>query len=274
MRNFYQDLGRNSPLRQGDILKRRTEHAPQWLFLLTADCDIANSKHGGNLTCLPVISATEYLNIWACTRSDVFAQKACDSACKIIHELELGRNPQALRLSRNELDRWLTADGVEGIISLLAFSDRKPEKRCREQLEHFQQLTDHESSGMSRLRYAWNVAGKSLANQQSDVREAVSGISDDWFFVPHIPGSHDVGFVIDLRRPVMVDINSVFAHETDAKVLDADENSYVRTGRFADYIRFSVSQSFASLFARIGMISAFEAERDLAFDDIVESNFK
>lgn len=273
VRNFYQDLGRNSPLRQGDILKRRADGSAEWLFLLTADCDIANSKHGGNLTCLSVISATAYLNIWASNRTEVFAQKACESACKAIHELEISRSSQALRLSRNELDRWLMADGVEGIIALLAFPDRKSEKRCREQLHHYQRLTDYDVSGLSRLHQAWKAAGKSVANQRSEVREAFAGISDDWFFVPHIPGSHEVGFVIDLRRPVMMNTDSVFAHETDAKVLDANENSYVRTGRFVDYIRFSVSQSFASLFARIGMISAFETERDLAFDDIVESNF-
>lgn len=53
----------NTPLRQGDVLEASDPAASVWtrhLMIITADCDFANSKNAGRVTCVPLLAADEY----------------------------------------------------------------------------------------------------------------------------------------------------------------------------------------------------------------------
>jgi len=60
----YRNITVTEPLRQGDVLEAVDPAASKWqrhLLVITADCDFANVKHQGRVTCVPLLTAEEYL---------------------------------------------------------------------------------------------------------------------------------------------------------------------------------------------------------------------
>jgi hypothetical protein len=52
------------PLLQGDVVRSLSTASDPWdalAVVVTADCDIENDKHGGRVTCVPVVPLTTYL---------------------------------------------------------------------------------------------------------------------------------------------------------------------------------------------------------------------
>ena len=56
--------GADAPLRQGDVIEAVAANSSPWtryLLVLTADCDLANQKNAGRITCIPLLPAEDYL---------------------------------------------------------------------------------------------------------------------------------------------------------------------------------------------------------------------
>lgn len=54
----------DAPLRQGDVIESTNADATPWtrfLLVITADCDLANTKNAGRVTCVPLLGAEDYL---------------------------------------------------------------------------------------------------------------------------------------------------------------------------------------------------------------------
>ncbi len=84
----------------------------------------------------------------------------------------------------------------------------------------------------------------------------------DIFFVSSVPGEPEFGFIAKLRALSFVPFDRSFTSMTAAKDVD---NSFVRVGRLAPTFRHALAQQFGMLFARIGMPTEYEVDRDAVF---------
>ncbi len=87
---------------------------------------------------------------------------------------------------------------------------------------------------------------------------------------------YDSSGIIKLRMIRPMHKSYVFTNEVDARQSKySSSTNLVRIGRCSDYLRYSISQNFASLFSRIGMPSNFEEdinESTALFLEQLESN--
>lgn len=60
----YREVRSTESLRQGDVLEAVDAKASMWnrhLFVITADCDFAHHQNQARVTCIPLLTADEYL---------------------------------------------------------------------------------------------------------------------------------------------------------------------------------------------------------------------
>ena len=116
----WTELDSHAPVRQGDVLISINPSEDPWramLVVLTADCDLAKSKHDGALTCVPILTASDYLLKFRYPRlrrglSVRLAESAIQLHKKVAKE-------DAAAVSVDRMREWMLEDGHEAIARAL-----------------------------------------------------------------------------------------------------------------------------------------------------------
>lgn len=260
----------DSPLRQGDLIFRpakQTEIRPTWGFVLNADCDILQSKSGHHLTYLEIIPATLYLEeIWAPAE----IQKLAFRNAKFISDNFLSlikKSSIECDMSPEILIRWATYSTATTISNAVNKTKRPLDPRIQEML-HILCNTLNKNHSQSNLDKLSVLLGKGKPDSAA-LRQAIFQSLDgnrgfpDYFFLPDIPQAEGIGHVILLRDVKSVSISSVFLNATDMYI-SGKHHDFLRIGRLADRIRFSIVQKMTFLFSRIGLPNSFEEQCEAA----------
>lgn len=262
------------PLRQGDVLEavsHPVEPELRWAIVVTADCDIAQLKHNNTISYVPLLPLDFYLSAF-------FVPKRVE---KGIHQLrrELAhqaseflrlRNAGASDLSEQALEIWAkdtTAVEIaqalqiepgrkhDGFVALMKLLQRGltavGTTELRKGLEFLSGLKQHNKV----------PADKAVHQVHQDIEGYLKSLPGDAFFIANVDPQRETGdgFVAYLRilrelRPIQVALKPADLRSGDVTMK--------RIARLTSPYVYRMTQQLASVFASIGLPTAYEVERD------------
>jgi hypothetical protein len=229
------------------------------LLVLTADCDLALGKHGGRVTCVPLLTASEYLLEM---KVPVLRERALS---KFVAELRKVLPPGAPNISDERFKLWpCEAEPVE-IISALGLGEKNADT-AKAALESIRLVSKETPS----LKEAIEILVDSQASApNAKKREAVvNSVLDslkspyskppgDALFLSSIAPDNTVGYFAYLRHLEQV-------RESDIAIGPSrTAASYRRIARLRDRYTHALVQQFALVFMSIGLPPAYEEMRAL-----------
>ncbi|MEI7111214.1 hypothetical protein [Serratia sp. TMDUHS_CL] len=275
MKYFYENFDKYNGILQGDVFRVNNrcdspfQDGEQFAILITADCDLANrNKNVNYLTFLPIVSSTCYLEkIWIPTYFEKIRIEVAKSLHKLINNLEVHKKHECNELKESDIRVWLEKNKYIDILDDLSIIDRNQSieidikldelSRCEETIGNFFKIKE--------------IKGSKFKNITNELREAIKKPKEEFFVLPMIDSLFDECGILKLRMIRPIHRKNVYVQEIDARLSNhSDSTSLVRIGRLSDYLRYSISQSFASLFSRIGMPENYENDREESINLLIE----
>lgn len=250
-------------LRQGDVLEFRAEPRGPYncgvAVVLTADCDLVQEKHYGQILLCPVLPALEYFRkVWLPRRLEKVRARLLVKAGETYRTLlgatdARGISNEVLELvlaSEVALDASLNSAGVPG-----------GEKREALRRDVKALVGMRNPSACDLASYAAAEALRSSRSPEKVTAELIASFKEeiardaiDVVVLPDHIYPDSLANVVMLRCPFSVPIESIH--------LDSARQSHLRRiGVFDGRIKFLIAQKFGFLFSRIGMPGIVEAER-------------
>jgi hypothetical protein len=259
----FREVRTTEPLRQGDVLEAADESASMWqrhLLVITADCDFANDKHQGRVTCVPLLNAQEYLAEMQMPKlRDQFARKR---VAAIREELLAVGGPT---VSDDRLRAWASEEDPAAIgVSLgLQGTNASNVQSAMESIRLVDAPTPNLADAISNLVEAHllspnpprrdNVV-KTVAER---LRNCYSQPPGDALFLSAISGNHQEGYFAYLRHLEQVWQPEISISPTRSAV------RFRRISRMQDRFTHALVQRFGMVFMSIGLPKEYEDMRDL-----------
>jgi hypothetical protein len=227
-------------------------------MVITADCDIANRKMGNSYTCLPIISAEDYLRtVWL---EDVIKREKIqliNQMLEIINSSNALKDNDCNSLTAISLEDWLQEESFLTILKLLSLdTQNKKHILCND----LYSVINSDKNFKTFISFR-KLQKKSEVKVKKEISDALKNSREEFFFVPDLSVFDSFGAMIKLRDIRAVSHSRVFTEQLELKVSTIDpRKTLIRVGRFSDYLRYSISQKFALLFSRIGMPDSFESD--------------
>lgn len=260
------DFSTSEPLRQGDILEAIDINAAMWerhLMVITADCDLAFNKHHGRVTCIPLLTAEEYLLEMVVPRvRNRLVEKPVGELLKILDHVG------GPRVSAERLRHWTAEESADSIIQALKLHEKNAviARAAIESIQQFDASADELSQALRNLVDGQLGGDKpptrknAVARVLDPVREAYQRPPGDAMFISTFAASHDRGYFAYLRHLEQVwepDV-AIGPKHRDAK--------YKRISRLRDRYTHALVQRFATVFMAIGLPDEYEEARDVYFE--------
>lgn len=262
------DPAPGSPVQQGDVLSAISGEMDDWhqlLVVITADCDLAHAKHGGSLTCVPVIALDDYLVKF---RIDKVRQTLQYRLAQfIVRQLQrLDNTESSPHISPERMQAWLAEDDIEYIARSL--SERPLDKDASDLLRDTQDLIRAQDMSLSQALDRLATAKVNLGDATdhasarsrlaNDLASTLKALPGDTLFLNEISASHTKGYAVYLRRVVEV---------SDKEVATAfgripHTAQYARISRLHSPYIYALTQQFANVFSAIGLPDCYEEARE------------
>ncbi len=255
----YKLLSDDAPIRQGDIIKKKSRAGNTFGLIITADCDIAKRKHGNHYTWIEILPAKNYIESkWALEEIEKTKKKQSTAILEFVNKTLKAKGFS--NLTEKILINWLVEVGVERFISKLSIGD------CPEEIKNkiigLHAISNQSNiSPLEKIRFAAPLFKINIENLIEGARKHLVKGDDgfpDFFFLPSLPEELGGGCVALLRHIYSVQDEEIYTCEANAKI-DDKPNSFYRLCRLSDRVKYSVVQKTTFLFSRIGMTSEFES---------------
>jgi hypothetical protein len=257
----YQLPSIGAPLRQGDILEAVDRSVSKWerrLLVLTADCDFANDKHQGRVTCVPILDSSDYLLEFQLPAIRAGYAKKPAAALQAASE-KVGFTG----VSRDRLTAWATEDSTPQILAALEISEAKAiefagyidalrmlyaeYKSLNSGIEGF--ATAIEKSGLVKTR------DEALARVKGDLRSRINSLPGDAVFLGAVGPADADGYFAYLRHIEQLWEADISVTPTRSAV------THRRLARLSDRFTDAVAQQFGMVFMSIGLPAIYEEGR-------------
>lgn len=263
-------------INQGDIIHQPSTgpgSPPQWGFIVTADCDIAQDKAGAKLSYLGIVTARDYLeHFWSGEALRKLRASLLRDTAALVTKAARGLDPSYDELSTADLLTWLTDNSAAEVVATLNLPDRKRVQHLEalERVELAHGIRVDGNSPFHRLHRIWSTQKMAASTIRARLTQALDyNHATDFHLIPSIPGSDGLGFVVLLRELRAIDQNSIAASALDHQIA-GDPTMFFIAGSSTDNLRYAISQKMAFLFSRIGMSEDYEAECDIVTEMAVE----
>lgn len=240
-------------LRQGDILRKNVGGDLKWEYVvvLTADCDIWNDKFGNYLTVIPLLTVNEYIeNLYSAEQCQNEIDKICESFCSM-SDFDIDEHFFHEYIFSTDVSVVEKRYGKVATIAALPF------------LQKFKRGELAPVDALKAVCLTKNV------KWDRKLRQSLTSLKLEYFFLNDIPGGSDLGYVALLRLPQSISVDTV-AFSRDDQISEADSYSVRKVGSLSDGIRFALAQAFANVFSRIGMPTSFESDKEQIIELICE----
>jgi hypothetical protein len=266
----YRDVSVTEPLRQGDVLEASDGNAVKWqrhLLVITADCDFANAKHQGRVTCVPLLSQDEYLMEFQIPR---IRDKVVDKSISMLQVLIAKANGPMISAER--LRQWPSEQDPSAIVAALGLqgSQGADAEKLLNAVKAATQLPANLDGAVDRLVVAQVdvPSGKKSVNAQREVIDALKSHyakppGDALFISAIAPALHD-GYFVYLRHLEQIGQQDI------ALGPGRNQTTYRRLSRLQDRFIHAVSQQFALVFMAIGLPHEYEEIRNLHSELLAE----
>jgi hypothetical protein len=262
-------------VRQGDILIRMQEGSSSirdTYLVITADCDINKYKFGTHLACLKIISFEAYVrNIWAGAKLEKVIQVASkelrEQAAKW-HKLALGEESG---LTTESVSRWALGATSTEICDALSIPNTERAKFVKS-VESFKAANNKIKSlvdcdPLTHLaEYTAELKNQPLDSTWTKLLQQAQGESlpEDVFILSNLPQIDYQGAIILLRELHPIAYSDVYYRASDARA----KSAFLRAGRLEPQFKYAVSQSFGTLYSRIGLSTDYEKRRKAVVDSV------
>lgn len=274
---FFTLIDDSNDVRQGDLICKKLPGEPdkyEYGVIANADCDLANKKHGGNLTWLRIITLAEYYErYWIPEKAGKILEKQLKGILSAvnaqINRLESGLRP----LDSTMLCEWLAEAGHADVVGALDSPTFPVSDDLKKRLRAVELLLGRNGGqvGVLALKEASIIFKIALETVKADMEKALasSGGFPDCFVLPELPNMRGYGYVVLLRAMDTISESDVYKTELDARLAGASKSFY-RLGRLSDRVRFGLMQKLGFLFMRIGDHPAFESACKTTFGIVTE----
>jgi hypothetical protein len=269
----YREIGVADPLRQGDVLEAVDVGAPMWqrhLLVITADCDFAHDKHRGRVTCVPLLTADEYLSEMQIPKIRERLVKKPVAAMRAI--LSKAKSPN---ISDQRLREWASEEAPPVIIMRLGLEEASA-REARAALEAIRMIdapTLNLKEGIDSLVEA-QLAGPHPPKRENALKSVLAPLQDayahppgDALFLAAIAPAYDAGYFAYLRHLEQIWEPDIATGPTRREV------KYRRISRMQDRFVHALVQRFAMVFMSIGLPQEYEEIRDL-HSELLGDSFK
>ncbi|WP_432050205.1 hypothetical protein [Verrucosispora sp. NA02020] len=265
-----------APIRQGDIFIFRDRRFDSDIWrkagvIVTADCDIANDKHAGIISYVPILPIRDYLAWRIIPRiADDRRKRTLTRMCETVGRIEkdLGIEPG---LSSHAIEVLATVDnGMEDLAQHLYGLDQKDTDNLTAMIGEISVCEDVRTSSTYQEQFLalssiLPPTKKKSASEVllSDVRDRLKNLPGDVFFLSSLDRDHTEGYVAYLRliRETHLHQLSTSYYDKDARGIIANRTSSLR----APYV-YRLTQQMAEVFASIGLPEEYELARDSILD--------
>jgi hypothetical protein len=267
----YREVSVTDPLRQGDVLEAVDPSTSKWqrhLIVITADCDFAYAKHQGRVTCVPLLTAHEYLMEMQIPRlREKFTRKLVEVLRKVLP------SASATNISDERLRAWPCESETDEIVTSLGLVGRNAEiataalESIRLICRSAETLDDAVELLVTSQLAAPNPPKRENVVQQitSVLKAPYSQPPGDALFLSAVAPKHDFGYFVYLRHLEQVREPEIAVGPTRSVV------TYRRISRLQDRYIHSLVQRFALVFMSIGLPKEYEEMRDLHSEVLGES---
>lgn len=258
------------PMRQGDVIESTDPDANKWqrnLVVITADCDFANAKHQGRVTCVPILTQDEYVMEFQIPRirERTLSKLVALLAAELAKYLQVNISPQRLR-------EWPTEERSSRIIKALDLDTAVSSntENLIEAIRLIQSPVDRlEDAVANIIRSQVDIPnGKKEINARREVIESLKAHygnpPGDALFLSAVAPKLASGYFIYLRHLEQIRETDIAMGPTRHPV------RYRRLARLKDSYMHAVSQQFALVFMSIGMPQEYEEMRQLHADVLGE----
>lgn len=265
----WTDLDSRAPVRQGDVLTSINTTPDPWrstLIVLTADCDLAKSKHDGALTCVPVLHASDYLLKFRYPRLRRGLSARLAELAIQLHRKAAKEHAAAISVDR--MLEWMLEEEHEAIAKALTLEGAA--KLSFQQLHAASRALAEDAATIPEASQKLGVAKILLDGGSMD--KAVRGLASDLCALTDLPGdamflnelspTHGAGYVAYLRR--IIEVND--AHVVRSTFRLPPIANYLRISRLRPPYVYSLSQRFGAVFSAIGLPSDYEDARKDRFE--------
>lgn len=257
----YREVKVTDPLRQGDILEATDTNATMWrrhLLIITADCDFANAKHQGRVTCVPLLTQDEYLMEFQIPR---IRERILD---KVVESLrDLVERTSGRSISKERLRAWPSEQDPHAIVEALGLQGPTADDASRflHSIQKVTQLPEELETSIRQLVQAQVDLpnGKSQANAHKEVTNTLQSHYDrppgDALFLSAVGPGLEEGYFAYLRH-----LEQISDHDI-AISPSRHRPSYRRVSRLQERFTHAISQQFALVFMSIGLPREYEDKR-------------
>ena len=263
-------------LRQGDVFVFRDEDGVRDLWqqigiVVTADCDLANNKHGGILSYVPVLSLRNYL------AQVVLPKLAVDQRAR-----SLNRMTEAIKqaesaggvadgLSARAIEEFATmGGGMRELIAHLGRISTDQEGRIADAITEIEvydrvpTLSSYEeifSALVTIIRPTKRKTAEELL--VAELRNRLDNLPGDAFFISALDDSRRGGYVAYLRL-----VRELRSHQVSTTYFKRYGRGVVaeRISRLQAPYLYRLTQLLAEVFASIGLSEDYEAARAAVFE--------
>lgn len=261
---YWTEVNSEHVFAQGDILRSvpvDSKLAPSFGLIITADCDIVQSKAANRLTYVEVVTTREYLErIWIPDQFEKFQKKQLKGVAESLTGV-MRRSGLDFAMDEDQVVDWLRRKPVSAIEKSVNRTGKPFDTKLVQTLSALRCTLDFETGQKPLDQWCElrGILGDTPERQRADLTGALasSGGFPDFFLMPELPSASGLGYVALLRFIQTVHADQIFASEVDARIQGRPEALH-RVGRLTDGIRFAITQKLAFLFSRIGLPTDYE----------------
>ena len=263
-------------IRQGDIFIFSDSLAAADIWqragvIVTADCDIANDKHSGILSYVPILSLREYLAWRVLPRiADRRRKRLLQDLLDLIGRIEgdVGLKPG---ISARAVEVFATVEnGLDDLCGYLGGVTPKDWSVLTVMINDVSALGRVLESSAYDEQFGALVSTYKPTKKKSaadillnEIRDQLKNLPGDVFFISSLSREHAEGFVAYLRliRETSLQRLSTSYYDKDGRGVVAHRISRLR----APYV-YRLTQQMADVFASIGLPEEYEEARDSIFE--------
>jgi len=268
---------KHEPLRQGDVLRSSGDShtgdtkLTDYFLIATADCDLANDKHGGKLLCIPLLPLAEYFQTY---RLQQVLRSCYETVGSLIERFfaELPGYPR--NLGKEEFHNWLRDPSTtyEAFITNLniwsEINDASPLKESHlvkrksevDRIIHLWQVWREMSLAgevslaqseklLTRLHQLTNKKTQLLESEFENYYSNPKYLPKDIFLLAEISAStQEIGFVAALRFPELIRVADIQLEESLGH-----QAIFTRVSRVVYPYNIAVMSQFSNLFTSVGL---------------------
>jgi hypothetical protein len=268
-----EEITDDRPICQGDIFERLTGSEDPWGrfgVVVTASCDIAQEKHRGILSYVPILPITDYLRLFYLPKLlERGLRPLAEELTREIHEYQAKNLPEFPQpLSEQASLEWVQQGGANEIAADLRITGEKARAKFTELLGDYlivrraleSQAFQQQLEALARMRARQSKLDLDRAqeNVRKDMQQALETLAGDCFFIGCIGTRNRSGYVAYLRL-----IREIQHDQIAIKHTDLHEKAALaqRIARLQSPYIYRLTQQLVDVFASIGLPDEYEKNR-------------